>query len=161
VTDTLLALARRIRDELSALERIIQRGQEAWRRAKQSPDDIYVDSVALNLHGFYAGVERLFSLVAGVVDGTRPRGSDWHREVLQQMAAEVPGVRPAVISSRTHSALDDYRAFRHLVRNVYTFQLDPLRVGQLIQRAPELLSQLSRELLAFADFLEQRGRADE
>lgn len=160
MNDSLLALARRIRDEMSALERLIQRGQEAWRRAQQSADDFYLDSVALNLHGFYAGVERLFNLIAGVVDATRPGGSDWHRVVLQQMAAEVPGVRPAVISSITRSALDEYRGFRHLVRNVYTFQLDPAKVGQLALRAPDLLGRVSRELLAFADFLEQRGQAD-
>lgn len=29
-----------------------------------SDQDIYLDSVALNLHGFYSGLERLFELVA-------------------------------------------------------------------------------------------------
>ncbi len=160
MNERLLPLAHRIRDELGELERLIQRAQEGWRRAQQSSDDFYLDSVALNLHGFYAGVERLFTLIAGLVDGTRPVGANWHQVVLQQMADEVPRVRPAVISPGTHAALDEYRGFRHLVRNVYTFQLDPAKVGRLVQHAPAVLGQMSRELLAFADFLEQRGRSD-
>ena len=142
------------------LERLVQRAQEGWRRAQQSSDDFYVDSVALNLHGLYGGLERLFTLIAGSVEGTRPVGANWHQLVLQQMAAEVLGVRPAVISPATYEALDEYRAFRHLVRNVYTFHLDPAKVGRLVQQAPALLGQASRELLAFADFLEQRSLAD-
>jgi hypothetical protein len=160
VSEALLALAQRIRDEIPAIERLVRRAQEGWRRAQQSSDDFYVDSVALNLHGFYAGIERLFTLIADVVDAARPGGPDWHQVVLGQMAAEIPGVRPAVISSGTRSRLDDYRGFRHLVRNVYTFQLDPAKVQRLLQQAPAALDQVSRELLAFADFLEQRGLAD-
>jgi hypothetical protein len=160
VTERLRPLPQRIRDELGELEQVVQRAQEGWRRAQQSSDDFYLDSVALNLHGFYAGVERLFMLIAGLVDGTQPGGANWHQVVLRMMAEEVPRVRPAVISPATYEALDEYRAFRHLVRNVYTFHLDPARVARLVQLAPAAMDQVSRELLAFADFLEQRGKAD-
>ena len=43
------------------------------------------------------------------------------------------------------------------IRTVYTFQFDPSRVRHLVERAPAALDQLRRELLAFADFLEQRA----
>lgn len=158
--ERLLPLAQRIRGEMPDLERLVQRAQEGWRRAQQSSDDFYVDSVALNLHGLYGGLERLFTLIAASVDGTRPVGANWHQLLLQQMAVEVSGVRPAVISQAIYETLEDYRAFRHLVRNIYTFHFDPVRVGRLVQQAPALLDEASRELLAFADFLEQRGRAD-
>ena len=65
----LLRVARRIRDELDELTRVIERAQEGWRRAQQSSDDLYLDGVALNLHSFYAGLERLFGLIAATVDG--------------------------------------------------------------------------------------------
>jgi hypothetical protein len=67
VTERLLRLARRIRDECDELARVVDRAQEAWRRAERSSDDLYLDSVALNLHSFYAGLERLFEMVAAVV----------------------------------------------------------------------------------------------
>jgi hypothetical protein len=161
VNERLLRLANRIRDELGELARVLDRAQEGWQRAQQSSDDLYLDGVALNLHGFYAGLERLFELIAATVDGTVPQGANWHEMLLRQMVAEVPRVRPAVLSETTRSILDEYRGFRHVVRNVYTFKFDPAKVLRLIQAAPMVFSQVRAELLAFADFLEQQARADE
>ncbi|GEM_PF-4293743 len=46
---------------------------------------------------------------------------------------------------------------RHIVRNVYTFKFDPLRVEQLTIKAHSLFLQVRNELLAFAQFLEQQA----
>ncbi len=153
----LLSLAQRIRTELTDLERTIGRAQEGWRRAQKASDDYYLDSVALNLHGFYAGLERLFALVNSQIDRIPPQGANWHQVLLRQMAAEIPGVRPALVSAATREALEEYRGFRHVVRNVYTFQFDPSRVRHLVEGLPDLLEQLRRELLAFAEFLDHRA----
>ena len=161
MNERLLELAHRISDELSELQRVVQRAQDGWRRAQQSSDDFYLDSVALNLHGFYAGLERLFELIATAIDGTLPQGVNWHQVLLEQMAAEVPGVRPAVISDRTHKALDEYRGFRHVVRHVYTFRFDAAKVQRLVEEASAIFEQVRLELQAFATFLEQRARTDE
>jgi uncharacterized protein YukE len=48
VNENLSRLANRIRNELGELERVIGRVQEGWKRAQQSSDDFYLDSVALN-----------------------------------------------------------------------------------------------------------------
>jgi hypothetical protein len=81
-------------------------------------------------------VERLFQLIAATVDGTVPQGANWHQMLLEQMIVEIPQVRPAVISDETRAALNEYRGFRHVVRNVYTFKFDPLKVKGLVARAP-------------------------
>lgn len=80
---------------------MIERAEEGWRRAQELSDDFYVDGVALNLHGFYVGLERLFALIATIVDAAMPQGANWHQMLLRQMAAEVPRIRPAVISEGT------------------------------------------------------------
>jgi len=46
------------------------------------------------------------------------------------MTEEVPGIRPAVISTETGTRLDEYRRFRHVVRNVYTHRFDPAKLGK-------------------------------
>lgn len=161
MSERLLRLAERIHDELADLDQVVERAQEGLRRAQRSSDDFYLDSVALNLHGFYAGLERLFELIATVIDGTLPRNANWHQVLLQQMAAEVPHVRPSAISEETQNALDKYRGFRHIVRHVYTFKFDPIKVQRLVKEAPAVFVQARAELLAFADFLEQRARTDE
>lgn len=116
-----------------------------------------MDGAALNLHGFYSGLERLFELIATVVDNSKPTGAEWHQKLLAQMAIELSAIRPAVISKEMSSKLDEYRRFRHLVRNVYTFKLEAGRMNQLIENLSDLYEQASRELLIFADFLDQRA----
>jgi len=71
------------------------------------------------------------------------------------MSSEVPRVRPAVLSPELRDNLDRYRGFRHVVRNAYTFNLDVELVELLIKHLQPTMNQLSEELLAFAEFLEE------
>lgn len=71
------------------------------------------------------------------------------------MASAIPGVWPSVLSTTVRNALDEYRGFRHVVRNVYTFDLDPERIDLLVKNLAELAPLMSSELLAFTDFLEE------
>jgi hypothetical protein len=118
-------LALRIQDDTEELERTVRRVERAWQAARrvEIDQDMYIDSAALNLHGFYSGLERLFQYIAEEMDGGPPRGEAWHRELLRQMTVEIAGVRPAVISAETAHGLDEYRRFRHVVRNVYAEHL--------------------------------------
>jgi len=133
---------------------VVDRAEQGWRRAKTQHDDFYLDGVALNLHGFYSGLEHVFEKIASLVDESIPTGANWHQELLRQMNIEVPGVRPAVISAELRTELEEYRGFRHIVRNVYTYQLNPEKLERLITMLRETLSRTERELLAFAKFLE-------
>jgi hypothetical protein len=160
VSNQLLRVAHRIRNELDTLTWVLNRAEEGMRRAQLTSDDFYWDSVALNLHGLYAGIERLFEIIAATIDGDVPQGANWHKILLEQMTKEVPHVRPVVIADETREALDEYRGFRHVVRNVYTFKFDPDRIQRLVRRAPRVFSQLKAELLAFAAFLEESVSKD-
>ncbi|RMF30687.1 MAG: antitoxin, partial [Chloroflexi bacterium] len=76
----------RIRGEIPNLESAVQRALRAWSSLQERPDEqAYLDSVALNLHSFYSGLERLFELIARHVDGKLPNGATWHRDLLKQM----------------------------------------------------------------------------
>ena len=103
MNERLLRLAKRIRDELVELDRVVARVAEGWDRALRNADDYYLDGVALNLHGFYGGLERIFELIATVIDGAKPKGENWHQMLLRQMTVEAPGLRPAVISQSTYA----------------------------------------------------------
>ena len=156
-----LELAERIRGEIPDLNRVVQRALTAWAQAKRMPSEsAYLDSVALNLHGFYSGLERLFELIARHVDGALPSGETWHRDLLQRMTQDIAGVRPAVLSQGTALSLDEFRRFRHLVRSVYTVCLVPEKMAGLMSALPELWPAVRAELLAFADFLEALAQAE-
>jgi hypothetical protein len=74
--------------------------------ASSDPEDLHVDAAALNFHGFYAGLERIFTLVAERIDGSLPSGPSRNHGLLRQMTAEMPGVRGAVLSPDVFPTLD-------------------------------------------------------
>jgi hypothetical protein len=162
MTESYLAVAGRIRRELERVETVVERAQAIWAEADLDEDgDYHVDAVALNLHGFYAGLERIFKTIATRVDQTMPEGGNWHQELLEQMNTELSGVRPAVLSNASHEKLDQFRGFRHVVRNVYTFDFDPEQIALLMKRLPEAAEHVHDDLHAFADTLERMARTDE
>lgn len=154
-----LVVAGRIRQELSDLEQVVARAERAITAARQRSEDqdLYIDSAALNLHDFYAGLERIFQQIATTIDGNLPTSQDWHRKLLDRMQADLPDVRPPVLSAEAAEALDEFLRFRHVVRNIYAFQFDPERVARLVQLMPPAFHQVRTELLTFAEFLEQIG----
>ncbi|RPI88493.1 MAG: hypothetical protein EHM41_01060 [Chloroflexi bacterium] len=150
----------RISQELENLDRVVKRAELSMKKAQSDPldADLFYDSVALNLHDFYAGLERLFQYIAVNVDKLVPSGSEWHRELLNQMALEIPGIRPAVLSNDVVEKLHEYLRFRHVVRNVYTFQFDPERLSRLVNNLQNIFSQTAQDLEDFSKFLEKTSR---
>lgn len=125
--DHLLA---RVEKEIAEIRRMKDLCLRRWEKALRDED--YLGSVAFDLHGFYHGVERIFETFAKAIDGDVPSGDAWHRKLLVQMAEEAPGLRPAIISEETRAALDAYRTFRHVARNVYTINLDSRKMAVLV-----------------------------
>jgi glycogen synthase len=148
------ALAGRMRGYLAELDKVVDRVILLAGKAIKSGDDGYWDGVALNLHSFYSGAEKIFEDIARTIDGNIPSGSDWHTGLLIQMMTESANRRPPVISSEVRVALDEYRGFRHVVRNVYAFNFRPSRLKELVDGLPKCYNPLKQELLAFAQFLE-------
>ena len=146
-------LLARIDTELSELRRVVDRTQQAWDKAVKQDDDFYLDSVALNLHAFYSGLERIFEKLASTIDRDVPTAANWHQELLTQMQTEIPSIRPAIISSQLKEALEDYRGFRHVVRNVYTYHLKPEKLKLLVSNLENTFGLASEELTVFGEFL--------
>jgi hypothetical protein len=151
------ALAVRIRQELVDLRRCVDRALALMTKASARGDLDYLDGVALNLHAFYTGVEHVLEAVAREVDGSVPGGPEWHRDLLLQLSGEIAGVRPAVLSEATRRRLDAYRGFRHVVRNVYGYNLDPDRVRQLAGELPACYDAVLADLDRLAAFLDALG----
>jgi hypothetical protein len=114
--------------------------------------DLLNENFALKLHNFYSGCERIFQLVAVELNGGLPSGNDWHRRLLDRMQAEREG-RPAVISGGMASKLQEYLGFRHVVRSLYGYELDPDRIAKLVNRYPGVWHQFEREIQVFIEWL--------
>lgn len=151
------ALAYRIQDEIVAIERTVTTIQQHWQRVEADVVDspAFVHSVALNLHNFYTGLERIMELVAIEMDGGIPSGAHEHIELLRQMSAPIPNVRPSLISSESYIQLDEYRKLRHVLLNRHAFELDPQLMTSLVNDLPAVWQQVQDELNTFVEFLEQ------
>lgn len=151
--DKLLVLSAKIKADLVDLERVVARAELILDKAVQTDDDAYLDGLALNLHGFYAGAEHIFEAIARTVDGNVPDDPNWHQSLLRQMMVEIPTIRPSVISEPTYQCLEGYRSFRHIVRNVYTFNLRGSRLKELAMGLPSCFAHLASDLNQFAEVL--------
>ena len=153
----------RMEAELAGVRRAAEKATQAYHQAGRDSHHatFYLDSVAINLHGFYNGVERIFESVARELDGGLPSGPTWHRDLLTQMTLEVEDLRPAVIGPQTAQVLAESFRFRHLVRNLYTWNFEEGKLADLIARLPEILADLQADLATFGRFLEAASAADE
>ncbi len=152
------------RQELGDIQRASQRAQDAFHIATQEDEQhspFFLDSAVLNLCGFYAGLEHVFETIAREVDGRVPSGPQWHRDLLNQMSLDVPGFRPPILAQETRASLEEYLNFRHLVRNIYTWNLSFERLGALVEGLSPLLVRLQADTDGFFAFLEAAAHADE
>ena len=150
-------LSARILEEFKEISVTIKRAETAWKKAIDKNDDLYLDSVALNLHSFYSGIEKIFKIIAKEIDGSFPDKSNWHEELLVQMSLDIPNIRPPVISDKLKNDLQDYRSFRHLIRNIYTYNVNPEKIRPLIHKLPLLHEELEKEIRLFAEFLQENN----
>lgn len=146
-------LCRRIENEVAEIKEIKDLSLRRWEKALRDED--YLGSVAFDLHSFYQGVERIFEAFAKSIDRTVPSGERWHKRLLVQMTEEIPGIRPAIISEETRAALDSYRTFRHLARNIYTFNLDAKRIRNLVEDLPDTIEKVCKDISVFLDFIKK------
>jgi hypothetical protein len=148
-------LAERIRQELVDIRQTADRAVIIWSETLGLHPDYGTDAVAFNLHNLYAGLERLFLMIAKDVDHGEPQGPNWHQELLFQMSNEVPGIRGPVLSQATRDRLEVFRGFRHVVRNVYSY--NPKLIQGLVEQLEEVADATSSELRRFADSLAEHG----
>lgn len=156
-------LANRISHELTLLKTMVEQCERAMERSTQNPADrdLYMAAVALHLHDFYGGIERVMEIIAGDIDGNVPTGRAWHRDLLTQMTLDLSDIRPAVLAPETVRALDEYLRFRHVVRNVYAFQFEMEKLMPLVDQLRAMYERLCVDFEGFARFLHRMSEADE
>ncbi len=116
-------------------------------------DSFFLRSIGSILHDFYVAVENALRTICAEIDEKVPEGPQWHLLLLKQATYEISGIRPAVISKMTAQKLDKYRSFRHIFRNVYGFNLDSLRINELLQELPETVDLFTNDLKCFIQLM--------
>ena len=162
-SERFVRLAASVREERNHLARVVQEAASALEQlsASRTPSTLELRGLGDILHDFYTGAERIFAKIAPELNGGVPAGLSWHRELLDNMAIELPGISPAVIRRETARTLDEFVRFRHLFRNVYGFELEWPRLRALARRVPKAWRLLNADIERFLSFLDAAARAEE
>ena len=150
-------LRQRINDELNKIKDLlarIQRGLESIAVLPEQAREFIENTIATDLADIYRGVERIFERIANEIDSHRPRGSRWHKDLLEQMTKQRPD-RPPVISDRTYLQLTELLSFRHKVNNIYGTELKYKNTLKHAESIDELYTNISQDLKNFIDSLAQ------
>lgn len=150
-----LVLKNELEDELDKLNKLAEK--ILLDREKHRESEIYVESAAMNLQSYYTGVERVFKTIAAKLDGEVPAGERWHKDLLDQVAIEIPSIRPPVISKLLRDELGKYLAFRHVIRNIYPYDLDSQSVADLVDNLSRVHEQLREGVEQFLSFIAAIG----
>lgn len=153
---TLRALASDLELELSKLAKLEKDIHDTKQKSDQNPQfsNLFYESIALKFHNFYTGCERIFSLISIELNGGVPKSADWHRRLLERMTL-AQSERRAVISPETAERLNEFLEFRHVVRNIYGFELKMDRVDLLLAQYPTAWSGVEAEMSTFVDWLRE------
>lgn len=156
MTKKFILLKHQIEEELAELTRVVNKIERMYDIVKQGKAEdlsVYTDSLALNLHGFYSGIEKILETIVEKTGEGRPEGGKWHRELLQQVSFPVEGIRPPVLNSETRKNLEGYLDFRHRVRNIYAYNIDFDKMELLIKQARTTFEMFNSDMRIFFVFL--------
>jgi len=129
-------------------------GEAASRFSKQNQLSTHdLRALALLLAEIYAGAENLMLRIAKSLGEAIPSGKAWHKELLEQLSADVPGLRPALFKQDIVAELDEFRRFRHVVHHLYASMYDWQQINRLLEMAEPLLLLIIKNAEDFKSFL--------
>ncbi|MHB8255117.1 MAG: ribonuclease toxin HepT-like protein [Acidiferrobacter sp.] len=96
-------------------------------------------SLSDGLETVYSGMENIMSRIASDIDGGKPGGEAWHQRLLNQMALDIPHVRPKMLSEKTAIEVKKILKFWHRSRHMYSASIDLRRLLDLAHMLPETL----------------------
>ena len=110
--------------------------------------------IARYLYDFYKQLENIFERIAREIDQAVPKGTEWHKDLLQQMAE--PGTtRSPILSQKTCAELQELLGFRHVFLYIYGPKLDYEKMLENARRVNAVFPNVSEELEVFITWLRQ------
>ena len=145
-----------IKQEFANVVEADRRFRELRRRAARSKaaHDLYHEwshnaSLADGISAIYTGIESMLDAVGGEIDEYTPRSDASHADLVDGMAVEVKGVRPAVLSEATRELMHETRKFRHVVRHKYALHLKRRDVARNLAFVRKLVPAFERDWRRF------------
>ena len=139
-----------IKAQGTEIERIFERIEER-RRGKGEAN---LESLAYQLHNLYCAFEDLMKIVADFFENHIDDSAHYHSALLWRMKMPIEGVRPALLSETSYKLLESLRAFRHVFRHAYSYELDPKKLALVVEDALKLRGLYQRDIDRFLEQLQ-------
>ncbi len=154
-------LSAQIKDELSQLDEtyaLLERRVSLLSDSRITDpyliEDVFA-ALALTMHSFYTGCERILVRLISNIDGGMTKSGEWHRQLLRQASLAIHEVRAPIISTpEVYEFLHELRGLRHVIRNVYTNQLKPESLLHFGKRTLLIYPECKRQVEEFMSSLE-------
>ena len=146
---TLSLLLGYLTNQMGLLKRILKEIDDTNPSSKENTSHL-----AYLLHNLYCALEDVFQEIARTFENCIEDPSKYHRELLNRMQLDVPGIRPKLLSRESRLVLDELRGFRHIFRHAYDYELDPDKVKSLKHKMLTHWKRLEKDVDIFIDFLQ-------
>jgi hypothetical protein len=151
--ESFLALITELEGDYREFLRIMDRNRRGWDRIAQGADDpLDWGALGFTLHNAYGVLENYFLRIAKFFEDNLPPDR-WHRALVERMALEIPGIRPALFTDgAAKRGVLELLKFRHRIRNLYGEDLDPRKTSEVQGTAVDFSTRFAG---IHADFLEK------
>jgi hypothetical protein len=107
-----------------------------------------MSAISAGIHNVYNGIEDILLSLARDIDDDVPLGFSAHQAILDQMASQLSGTRPALLDLELYEKLTELKGFRHLVRHRYGFDLKPDKVAENLKLLQDVFPAFLTALMA-------------
>lgn len=121
----------------------------AARDRLHQPPPAGLEACAHQLCRLYNAFEQMGLRISKAFENHIDDGAGWHSTVLNRMALDIPGVRPAIIPPHLKPPLAELKGFRHVFVHAYDLVLDGSRIEALLQHAQTVATSLPDSLDTF------------
>jgi hypothetical protein len=146
-------LTAELRLDCSQLDDLTEMNERATERIRMgSIDMLDYSALGYTIHNIYGLIENAcFRIAKFFENGLSPDA--WHKELLNRMLLDIPGIRPAFFTREEFLVMDELRGFRHVFRNLYSRPLDRVRLESLQEKMPMAIRMFKESVVRYSVFL--------
>lgn len=102
----------------------------------------------------YTSFEAALARTMALIGEERPVGPDWHKQLVERSASDVPGLRPAILPADILPLARKIRGFRHWAMHGYDEPFDPDEAAPTIEATRRLCPMLKPAFDRFAEAID-------
>jgi hypothetical protein len=102
----------------------------------------HLEAAAFEAARFYNILERMLERICVAFENQFEKRGDYHERLLQRLALDLPGFRPAFLPQEALPDLREVKGFRHVIRHAYDLVLQSDRLQSIVKRCQCTAEQL-------------------